>query len=165
MNSSNRSRRRRNLAAGILLGLGAVAFLDEVVFHQLLHWHHFYDKSTSDVGLVSDGVFHAFSWFATVAAAMLLVGLARDGGFSRLTFAAGWLTGAGFFQLYDGLVQHKVMGLHQIRYGVDLTPYDLVWNIVAGVLLAAGIALWVITARRVQSSGDHTRPTGTAPSG
>jgi uncharacterized membrane protein len=31
----------RNLLAGILLGLGTVAFVDEVVFHQLLHWHHF----------------------------------------------------------------------------------------------------------------------------
>ncbi len=165
MTTPSPSRRRLNLAAGVLLGLGAVAFLDEVVFHQLLHWHHFYDKSTSDVGLVSDGVFHAFSWFATVAAAMLLFRLARDGAFSRMTFAAGWLTGAGFFQLYDGLVQHKVMGLHQIRYEVDLVPYDVVWNLVAGVLLAAGIALWVITSRRVRPSDDDPRTADTAPSG
>ena len=29
------------------------------------------------------------------------------------------------FQLYDGLVQHKLFGLHQIRYGVDLLVYAL----------------------------------------
>ncbi|MBH0123689.1 DUF2243 domain-containing protein [Rhodococcus sp. CX] len=145
----------RNIVAGILLGLGTVAFLDEAVFHQLLHWHHFYDKSTSDAGLVSDGLFHAFSWFATVAALMLVFGLARDGTFRVSAFAAGWLTGAGFFQLYDGLFQHKVLGLHQIRYDVNLTPYDLVWNIVAALLLAAGIALWVVTARRARRSDVH----------
>ena len=61
------ARAGRNLVAGVLLGLGTVAFIDETVFHQLLHWHHFYDRSTPEVGLVSDGLFHAFGWFATVA--------------------------------------------------------------------------------------------------
>jgi uncharacterized membrane protein len=137
----------RTLVAGVLLGLGTVAFIDEAVFHQILHWHHFYDRSTSDVGLVSDGVFHAFSWFATVAALFLVAELRRERTFWRRRFLAGWLTGAGFFQLYDGLVQHKVFGLHQIRYDVDLAPYDAVWNAVAAVLLLAGLALVAATAR------------------
>ena len=63
---------RRNLWSGILFGLGFVAFLDETLFHQLLHWHKFYDKSTVAVGLVSDGLFHAFSWFATVGGLYLV---------------------------------------------------------------------------------------------
>jgi uncharacterized membrane protein len=140
-------RNGRNLAAGILLGVATVAFVDEAVFHQILHWHHFYDRSTSDVGLVSDGLFHAFSWFATVAALFLVGELRRERTFWGRRFLAGWLTGAGFFQLYDGLVQHKVFGLHQIRYGVDLTPYDAVWNAVAAVLLLAGVALIAATNR------------------
>ena len=37
----------RNVLSGGLLGLGVAAFVDETVFHQLLHWHHFYDKSTA----------------------------------------------------------------------------------------------------------------------
>jgi uncharacterized membrane protein len=141
-------RHGRNVLAGLLMGIGTVAMLDEVVFHQLLHWHHFYDRSTSAAGLVSDGLFHAFSWFATVLALFVVGALRRDRAFRGLAFAAGYLTGAGLFQLYDGLVQHKLMGLHQIRYEVDLTPYDLVWNVVAGVLLVAGVVLWVRTARR-----------------
>jgi uncharacterized membrane protein len=140
-------RARRNLAAGVLLGLGTVAFIDETVFHQLLHWHHFYDRSTTDVGLVSDGLFHAFSWFATVASLFLVAELRRERAFWGRRFLAGWLTGAGFFQLYDGLVQHKVFGLHQIRYDVDLTPYDAVWNAVAAALLLAGLALTAATTR------------------
>jgi uncharacterized membrane protein len=140
-------RNGRNLAAGILLGVATVAFVDEAVFHQILHWHHFYDRSTTDVGLVSDGLFHAFSWFATVAALFLIADLRRERAFWGRRLLAGWLAGAGFFQLYDGLVQHKVFGLHQIRYGVDLTPYDAVWNAVAAVLLLAGVALIAATNR------------------
>lgn len=151
------ARHGRNTAAGVLLGLGTVAFVDEVVFHQLLHWHHFYDLSTTGVGLVSDGLFHAFSWFATVASLLMVASLRRERGFWGLAFAAGWLTGAGFFQLYDGLVQHKLMGLHQIRYGVNLVPYDLTWNILAGVLLVAGVALWILTRRRARGGSGADR--------
>ena len=133
--------------AGVLLGLGTVAFLDETVFHQILHWHHFYDRSTSEVGLVSDGLFHAFSWFATVASLFLVADLRRSGAFWAQPFLAGWLVGAGFFQLYDGLVQHKLLGLHQIRYGVDLVLYDAMWNAIAGGLLWAGLVLTVVTRR------------------
>jgi len=65
--------------SGILFGVGLVAFLDEVVFHQLLGWHHFYDLSTTAAGLVSDGLFHALSWFATIAGLVLLVSTRRSG--------------------------------------------------------------------------------------
>ncbi|GAA3325099.1 hypothetical protein GCM10020331_055590 [Ectobacillus funiculus] len=51
----------RNLWAGILFGLGLVAFIDEAVFHQLLHWHHFYDKATTAISLISDGLFFTLS--------------------------------------------------------------------------------------------------------
>ncbi len=141
------SRAGRTLVAGVLLGLGTVAFIDETVFHQLLHWHHFYDRSTTDVGLVSDGLFHAFSWFATVAALFLVADLRRERALWGRRFLAGWLAGAGFFQLYDGLVQHKLFGLHQIRYGVDLVPYDVAWIVIASGLLLAGLGLIATTGR------------------
>ena len=82
-----------------------------------------------------------------VASLFLVAALRHERAFWPRRFVAGWLSGAGFFQLYDGLVQHKVFGLHQIRYGVDLVPYDVVWNVVAAALLAAGIALVVVTGR------------------
>jgi uncharacterized membrane protein len=134
---------RRNLLAGLLLGVGVVAFVDEVVFHQILHWHKFYDGASTGVGLVSDGLFHAFSWGATVAALFLVGALRRDRAVHLRRLLGGVLTGAGAFQLYDGLVQHKLMGLHQIRYDVDLLPYDLTWNAIAVALLVAGLTLVV----------------------
>jgi uncharacterized membrane protein len=138
----------RNELSGAMLGLGIAAFVDETVFHQLLHWHHFYDGSTPAAGLVSDGVFHAFSWFCTVAALFFFADLRRRRIYSAQRWWGGLLAGAGAFQLYDGTIQHKLLGLHQIRYGVDLAPYDWAWNIVAVALLAAGVVLLARSRRR-----------------
>ena len=131
----------RSTVSGVLAGLGLIAFVDETVFHQLLHWHHFYDRSTPDVGLVSDGLFHAFGFVAVVTGLFLLADLRRWRALVVRRWVGGLLLGAGAFQLYDGLVQHKVFGLHQIRYGVDLLPYDLTWNVVAAALLLVGASL------------------------
>jgi uncharacterized membrane protein len=131
----------RNLLSGVLLGVGVAAFVDETVFHQLLHWHHFYDRSTPTAGLVSDGIFHAFGWFATVAGLFLFADLRRRRSFAARRWWGGLLLGSGGFQLYDGTVQHKLLRLHQIRYDVDVTPYDWVWNVVAVLLLVAGAVL------------------------
>ena len=133
--------RPSNALSGALLGLGIAAFVDETVFHQLLHWHHFYDKSTPAVGLVSDGIFHAVSFFATVASLFLLASLRRTDSWHPRRWWGALLTAAGVFQLYDGTVQHKLMGLHQIRYDVDLVVYDWTWNVVAVLLLVAGVGL------------------------
>lgn len=131
----------------MLFGIGLASFVDETVFHQLLHWHHFYDRSTSDAGLVSDGLFHAFGWFAVVASLFLFADLRRRDGLHLARWVGGALLGTGAFQVYDGTVQHKLLGLHQIRYNVDLLAYDVVWNVVGGLLAVAGIVLLLRTRR------------------
>ncbi len=131
----------RNLWSGLLFGIGIVAFIDETVFHQLLHWHHFYDKSTTAVGLISDGLFHAFSWFATIGGLFLFADLRRRNDLQLKRWWGGLLLGAGAFQLYDGIIQHKLMRLHQIRYVEHVIIYDVVWNILAGVMLIIGLVL------------------------
>ena len=45
------------------------------------------------------------------------------------------------------MIQHKVLGLHQIRYGVDLFAYDLAWNTAGGAGLVAGLILVFAKAR------------------
>jgi uncharacterized membrane protein len=139
--------RRRNLISGLLVGVGIAAFVDETVFHQLLHWHHFYDRSTPGAGLVSDGIFHAFGWFSVVAGLFLFADLQRRRSWRRGRWLGALLVGVGAFQLYDGTIQHKLLRLHQIRYDVDLTPYDVSWNVAAVALLAAGVLL-LARARR-----------------
>jgi len=132
-----------NFWSGVLFGLGLVAFIDEVVFHQLLHWHHFYDKSTTSMGLITDGIFHAFSWFATVVSLFMLADLRKRKIWDGKQWAGATILGAGVFQLYDGIIQHKVMGLHQIRYNVEVIYYDVVWNIIAGFMIIIGLILLI----------------------
>ncbi len=142
---------RRSVLSGVLVGVGVAAFLDETVFHQLLHWHHFYDRSTPTIGLVSDGYFHAGGFVALVAGLFMYADLQRRRATSLSRLWAGGLLGWGGFQVYDGLFQHKVLRLHQIRYGVGLLPYDLVWNLSGVVGIVVG-ALLLVRASRARAA-------------
>jgi uncharacterized membrane protein len=137
----------RSIFSGVLVGIGVAGFVDETIFHQVLHWHHFYDRSTPTVGLVSDGIFHAGSWFAVVTGLVLFADLRRKHAWSKPRWWGGWLLGLGGFQLYDGTIQHKWWGLHQIRYHVSIWPYDTVWNVLAVIAILIGVAL-LVRARR-----------------
>ncbi|KPV61417.1 membrane protein [Paenibacillus sp. A3] len=128
----------RNLGSGCLFGLGLVAFIDEAVFHQLLHWHHFYDKSTTGIGLISDGLFHAFSWLATIGGLFMFADLLQRNALLLQRWWGGVLLGSGVFQLYDGTIQHKLMRLHQIRYVENVMIYDLIWNFAAIGMIVIG---------------------------
>ncbi|SEA26420.1 Uncharacterized membrane protein [Thalassobacillus cyri] len=156
-NGARNSYYSRNLWSGFLFGLGLVVFFDESVFHQLLNWHHFYDKSTTEIGIVSDGFFHAFSWFATIGGLFMYADLRRRQALWKTRWWGGVLLGMGAFQLYDGTVQHKLMQLHQIRYNVDILPYDLVWNITAILMVITG-SIILLKTRRQAGTGGVTNP-------
>jgi uncharacterized membrane protein len=143
----------RSTASGIFTGIGTAGFLDETVFHQLLHWHHFWDGGGQAAALVSDGAFHAASWLCMIAGLFWFADLRRRGSWQPRAWAGGILLGAGGFQLYDGTVQHKLLGLHQIRYHVPLWPYDLVWNGLAVVMVILGAVLVRQSGRAVVPAG------------
>ncbi|MFH8624079.1 DUF2243 domain-containing protein [Streptomyces vietnamensis] len=50
--------------------------------------------------------------------------------------------------IVDGVVDHKLLRVHQLRYSVDVTPYDRVWNACGAVVLLTGCALVVHIRRR-----------------
>jgi uncharacterized membrane protein len=151
LNDTNRAAyAKRNVWSGFLFGLGIAAFIDETVFHQLLRWHHFYDKSTTDIGIISDGLFHAFGWFATVGGLFMFADLRRRNGLWLTRWSGSVLIGTGAFQLYDGTIQHKLMRIHQIRYVENVLVYDLVWNILAVLMITIGIVLVVRTQRKLK---------------
>ena len=61
---------------GLLLGIGLGGFVDGIVFHQILQWHHMLgndgDYPTTTIGglednTLADGMFHAATWLAVVA--------------------------------------------------------------------------------------------------
>jgi uncharacterized membrane protein len=140
----------------VVFGIGLAGTLDEVVLHQLLHWHHFYDGSSPSVGLVTDGLFHVLS------TAMLLLGgraileaRGRRGG-QPVPQLRGWvLVGLGGFNVYDGTIQHKVLRLHQLRYGVSPLPYDLAFIGLSTTVLVVG---GVLTRRHSSHSARPAVP-------
>ena len=139
------------MAVCAVIGAAVMAAVDEIVFHQILAWHHFFDRSTPAVGLVSDGLLHTAELLALVAGFVLYADLRRRHALAPAHAWAGLFLGLGGFQLFDGIVDHKLLRLHQVRYGVDVLLYDLVWNAAALVLLAVGAVLAVRARRRVRS--------------
>lgn len=148
---------RRSVGVAVLLGVAVMAAVDEIVFHQLLAWHHFYDRATPAVALASDGLLHAAELVLLVAGVFLVADLVRRGSLSARSACGGFLLGAGAFQLFDGVVDHKLLRLHQVRYGVDLLPYDVAWNAAGLVLLVAGAG---VTAWAGWSLRRARRPVG-----
>ncbi|MEX0771624.1 MAG: DUF2243 domain-containing protein [Balneolales bacterium] len=130
---------RRSAWYAVLIGIGVMAGVDEIVFHQLLQWHHFFDLATPTIGILSDGLLHSAELIVIVAGFFLIADLAR-----RKVLVPGWawagfFLGAGGFQVFDGIVSHKILRIHQIRYGVDILMYDLTWNLFGLVLILIGI--------------------------
>jgi uncharacterized membrane protein len=139
---ANEESSRSLLWPAVLVGIGVAGSLDEIVLHQLLRWHHFYDRGSQAAGLIADGIFHLGSTSALVIGLVLLVQRWRAERDPLRQAAAGILLGAGGFNLYDGIVQHKLLRLHQVRAGApNNLPYDLVFIAIAAVVLLAGLLL------------------------
>ncbi len=132
---------------GIVLGFGLGMFLDGIVLHQLLQWHHLvsqYESSGDLAGLETntfwDGVFHASGWVITVLGVLLVVRrrAARDP-LSRLLGLA--LVGWGAFNLTDQVVFHLALGAHHIREVEEYQLYDWGFTAIGVLLIAGGAAL------------------------
>ena len=146
----------RSLLYALPIGIGVMAAVDEIIFHQILQWHHFYDLATPTIGVITDGLLHAAELIATVVGLFLVVGLARSGSLYTRWAWAGFFLGAGGFQVFDGIVSHKVLRIHQIRYNVDPLMYDIVWNLVGLVLIAIGLWLYRQASRNTAGGNVHT---------
>lgn len=132
----------KSLWGAVLVGIGIMAGVDTIIFHQVLSWHHFYDLSTTEVALLSDGLLHSAELIALVAGFFILMDLRRNKALIKGKAWAGFFIGSGGFQLFDGLVNHKVLRLHQIRYVDNVLPYDIAWNVSALILLVIGVYLY-----------------------
>ncbi|MDN3562762.1 DUF2243 domain-containing protein, partial [Vreelandella neptunia] len=84
---------------------------------------------------------------ALVAGAVLFSDLRRRRVLSPAHARGGFFLGLGAFQLFDGVVDHKLLRVHQIRYGVDVTPYDWAWNLAGLALLLVGVGIVVRAGR------------------
>lgn len=155
--SSSSTLDRRLVLSGFVFGCGiAGSVIDLFVFHLLFQWHHFYDLSTTNVALISDGLFHGATWLLTVWGLFMFADVRRVTAVPWVRWTGAVLAGIGVFQLFDGVLLHKVLGIHQIRYGVDLFVYDLVWIGSAILLVIVGLLIVWRTPRVSEASSAVT---------
>lgn len=143
--SETGNRRSPLISAGIFLGLGLGGFVDGIVLHQILQWHHMLSsvRPTTTVfdmklNMVWDGLFDASTWIMTVIGIGLLwrAGQRNDVPWSSNTFLGSILIGAGAFNFFEGLIDHQILGIHHVKPG----PNELAWDLgflASGVILAA----------------------------
>ncbi|UOY02567.1 DUF2243 domain-containing protein [Blastococcus sp. PRF04-17] len=137
--------------SGLLLGLGLGGFVDGIVLHQILQWHHMVSARTSpttlaglELNTVADGFFHAATWVLVVAASLTSIAAWRQGRLApNYRFHLGLvLVGWGLFNLVEGLVNHQLLGVHHVR---DDLGAPLSWDLgflLSGVVLVA-VGWWV----------------------
>jgi uncharacterized membrane protein len=155
--------RPRLRGPGILLGVGLGGFVDGIVLHQLLQWHHLLSSTDTDnvglpyyptdtvVGLrintAWDGAFHVVTWLSVLAGLAWLyyrVTSARRQVWGSRTLWGWMLVGWGLFNLVEGVVDHHVLGIHHVRAGPHQVLWDLGFLVVGAVLVVAG---WLIQRR------------------
>lgn len=153
-----RNRRAPLIVAGILLGLGLGGFVDGIVLHQILQWHHMLSsvrpiKTFSDIeaNMVWDGLFDASTWVLTVVGLILLwrAGGRDDVPWSSKTFVGSLLIGAGLFNLVEGLIDHQILGIHHVKPGPNELAWDLGFLAIGAVLAVTG---WILLRDRQQDS-------------
>lgn len=153
-------------AAGLMYGVGLGGFVDGIVLHQVLQWHHMVSATSAhpmttvaglQVNTLADGFFHLFSWFVVVGASIVTLAQWRQG-----MLAPSWqfhlgcvLAGWGAFNLAEGLVDHLVLGVHHVRddLGGPLS-WDLAFLALGLVLVVAG---WLLARSGSRSLAETSR--------
>ena len=154
--SPNRqSLRRRFTLAGILLGLGLGGFVDGILLHQILQWHHMLTDygdhaSFPDTTIPSledntlwDGLFHLSTWVLVTGGVFVLWGVLSAG------YRVAWrsmvgvlLAGWGVFNLVEGIVDHHILTVHHVRDDVsDPAWWDFGFLACGAALVAVGLVL------------------------
>jgi uncharacterized membrane protein len=152
-------------ASGLLYGLALGGFVDGIVLHQILQWHHMvssvddYPMTTLaglQVNTLADGFFHVVTWLLVVAGSVTSIVGWRQGRLApSWSFHAGLvLTGWGVFNVVEGLVDHHLLGVHHVRDDLGgPVAWDLAFLVLGLVLMVAGWLLHLRGARRlVQTS-------------
>ncbi|MCT2590715.1 DUF2243 domain-containing protein [Streptomyces sp. N2-109] len=150
------SRPRSIRLPGIVLGVGMGGFVDGILLHQLLQWHHMLSSTDQDhigvkyynahtvsgleMNTLWDGIFHTVCWLSVLLGLAILYSRVshnrRRLWTSRVLW--GWMfVGWGVFNLVEGVLDHHILGIHHVYAGDGQIWWDLGF-LVLGALLAAG---------------------------
>ncbi|MER7982853.1 DUF2243 domain-containing protein [Streptomyces sp. NPDC095817] len=145
---------------GILLGVGVGGFVDGILLHQILQWHHmltstdhdrigvkYYDPHTVSglqMNTVWDGIFHTVCWLAVLSGLAILYARVTQNRRHVWTSRALWgwmLVGWGLFNLGEGLLDHQVLGIHHVHAGPHQMGWDIGFLLLGVLLLGCGYLL------------------------
>jgi uncharacterized membrane protein len=146
------------LGAGVF-GFGFSGLVDVVVLHHVLQWHHLvsgiYPMDTLAglrTNLLADGLFSLVMLVGMTVGAGLLWRAERAASDPLAVYplAGGALIGLGAFDVFDAVVNHMLLGLHQpLSQGGRYNPH---WLVVSLLLVTAGYIIY----RTGRPTGDDT---------
>ena len=147
-------------AAATVLGIGIGGFIDGILFHQILQWHEMISNKippvtyiTKSVNMFWDGIFHAFTLLVTITGIILLWKLLKRKNIdhSGNLLIGGLLLGFGLFNLLEGIADHELLKLHNVR---EVTADKEVWNFsflaISVILIILGL---MISRQKKQDDG------------
>lgn len=120
--------------AAIVLGIGTGGFADGIVLHQILQWHEMLSSKLPADTLVYkstnmfwDGIFHLFTLVVTIAGIYLLWKVLKKNRINQSgnILIGGMIGGWGVFNVVEGIINHQILGLHNVR---ELSPDKELWN-------------------------------------
>ncbi|MBE9003465.1 DUF2243 domain-containing protein [Fortiea sp. LEGE XX443] len=155
--NENVYQQRPLIIAGIILGLGLSGFIDGILLHQILQWHHMLSNvkpltndSNIDLNMVWDGLFHALDFVLTVTGIILLwrAGGRKNVDWSSETFFGSLLIGAGLFDVVEGIIDHQILGIHHVKPGTNQLAWDLGFLVFGALLVLIG---WIMLQKSKKS--------------
>ena len=148
---------RRIALPGIVLGVGLGGFVDGILLHQILQWHHMLtsaDTANIDVGsypantvhglqmnTLWDGLFHTVTWLAVLIGLGLLysrVTTSRGRVWASRTLWGWMLLGWGLFNLVEGIIDHHILAIHHVIGGEYQLLADILFLLFGALLVIGG---------------------------
>jgi uncharacterized membrane protein len=147
------------------VGLGG--FIDGIVLHQILQWHHLLTGEGDfpmdtvrglEQNTLADGFFHALTWVVVLVGTIVTIDAWQRG-----KLAPPWrhhlgmvFIGWGVFNVVEGVVNHQFLGLHHVRddLGGPLS-WDVGFLMFGAVLILAGLGLVRAAPRSNDDAHSH----------
>ncbi|MYV66590.1 DUF2243 domain-containing protein [Streptomyces sp. SID2131] len=145
---------------GIVLGVGMGGFVDGILLHQLLQWHHMLSSTNEDhigvkyynphtvsgleMNTLWDGIFHTVCWLAVLLGLAVLYARVTHHRLRVWTSRVLWgwmLVGWGLFNLVEGVLDHHVLGIHHVYAGDGQVWWDIGFLVLGALLVAGGYLL------------------------
>ena len=155
--------------AGYLIGLAMGGFLDGILFHQILQWHHLLSLVEGSmfrdirVQIFADGMFHALM-YVIASIGLWLLWRSRhefaDAGAGRALVAA-FLIGFGAWHVIDAVLFHWIIGIHHVRLETD---NPILWDLALFAVGVVSVAWGWLLGRKAGPGGMAGKARLVAPS-